>query len=296
MNDPAKADPLSRARCLGAAAEDAADEIERRRRLVPEVLDAIHRLRLTRMFVPRSVGGDEVAPADAVAAIEEISRRDLSVAWNVFVANAAALIAPYLPPETAREVFGAPRALVAWGPPGDHAFEAAPGGFRVSGRWGFASGCRHATWMGAHGHVAEPDGGKRRDARGEPIVLTVLFPADKAILLNDWNAIGMRGTGSESYRVDGLFVPESHSGLRDDPSLRREPGPLYAFTIRVSTRRGSPRWRSARRGRCSTHSSPSPFARRRAACGASPTDRPRRPQWRGRKRSSVRPAPGSGTF
>ena len=231
MNDPAKADPLSRARCLGAAAEAAADEIERRRRLVPEVLDAIHRLRLARMFVPRSVGGDEVAPADAVAAIEEISRRDLSVAWNVFVANAAALIAPYLPPETAREVFGAPRALVAWGPPGDHAFEAAPGGFRVSGRWSFASGCRHATWMGAHGHVVEPDGGKRRDARGEPIVLTVLFPADRAILLDDWNAIGMRGTGSESYRVDGLFVPESHSGLRDDPSLRREPGPLYAFTM-----------------------------------------------------------------
>ena len=231
MDEPAKADPLSRARMLGAAVEVAADEIERRRRLVPEVVDAIHRLRLARMFTPRSAGGDEVAPADAIAAIEEVSRHDLSVGWNLFVANAAALIAPYLPPETAREVFGPPRALVAWGPPNDCVLETAPGGFRVNGRWAFASGCRHATWMGAHGHVAGPDGGKRRDANGEPIVLTVLFPAENAVLLDDWNAIGMRGTGSESYRVDDLFVPESRSGRRGDPSLRREPGPLYAFTM-----------------------------------------------------------------
>ena len=231
MDEPAKADPLSRARTLGAAVEATADEIERRRRLVPEVVDAIHRLRLARMFTPRSAGGDEVAPADAIAAIEEVSRHDLSVGWNLFVANAAALIAPYLPPDTAREVFGPPRALVAWGPPNDCVLETAPGGFRVNGRWAFASGCRHATWMGAHGHVAEPDGEKRRDANGEPIVFTVLFPAGKAVLLDDWNTIGMRGTGSESYRVDDLFVPESRSGRRGDPSLRREPGPLYAFTM-----------------------------------------------------------------
>ena len=231
MDEPAKADPLSRARTLGAAVEAAADEIERRRRLVPEVVDAIHRLRLARMFTPRNAGGDEVAPTDAIAAIEEVSRHDLSVGWNLFVANAAALIAPYLPPETAREVFGSPRALVAWGPPNDCVLETAPGGFRVNGRWAFASGCRHATWMGAHGHVAEPDGGKRRDANGDPIVLTVLFPAGKAVLLDDWNTIGMRGTGSESYRVDDLFVPEFRSGRRGDPSLRREPGPLYAFTM-----------------------------------------------------------------
>ena len=231
MDEPAKADPLSRARMLGAAVEAAADEIERRRRLVPEVVDAIHRLRLARMFTPRNAGGDEVAPTDAIAAIEEVSRHDLSVGWNLFVANAAALIAPYLPPETAREVFGPPRALVAWGPPNDCVLETAPGGFRVNGRWAFASGCRHATWMGAHGHVAGPDGGKRRDANGEPIVLTVLFPAENAVLLDDWNAIGMRGTGSESYRVDDLFVPESRSARRGDPSLRHEPGPLYAFTM-----------------------------------------------------------------
>lgn len=231
MNRPARPDPPGRARALGAAVAAAAGETERRRRIAPDVLDALHEARLFRMFVPRSVGGDEVAPGPAVAAIEEISKHDASAGWCLFVANAAALIAPCLPAETAREVFGGPRAVVAWGPPGRHTLAAAPGGFRVSGQWRFASGCRHATWMGAHGHVVEAAGARRRDAAGEPVVLTVLFPAREAVLLDDWNAIGLRGTASESYRVEDLFVPETHSGRRGDPTLRREPGPLYAFTM-----------------------------------------------------------------
>ena len=231
MRQPPRADPLSRARALGAAIEAAADEIERRRRLVPDVLDKLHETRLSRMFAPRAAGGDETPPAAAIAAIEEISRHDASVGWNLFVANAAALIAPYLPAETARAVFGGSRALVAWGPPDGQAIAAVPGGYRVNGRWRFASGCRHATWMGAHGRVIEPDGETRRDAAGAPVVLTALFPAEQATLLDDWNAIGLRGTGSESYRVDDVFVPESHTGLRGDPARQREPGRLYAFTM-----------------------------------------------------------------
>ncbi len=231
MDQPAPPDALARARAVGAAIEEAADEIERRRRVIAPVMERIYEARLLRMFLPRSVGGGEVAPTGALAAIEELSRRDASVGWNVFVGNAAALIAPYLPPETARRIFRDPRALVAWGPPGRHTIAAVSGGYRVAGEWRFASGCRHATWMGAHGHVVEPDGELRRDAAGAPIVLTALFPAERATLLDDWDTLGLRGTGSESYRVDDLFVPERHTGRRGDPTLRRESGRLYAFTM-----------------------------------------------------------------
>ena len=103
------------------------------------------------------------------------------------------------------------------------------GGYRVSGRWDFASGCRHASWMGAHGAVVEPDGSLRLNKSGRPTILTWLFPADKATLLDNWNPIGLRGTASESYTVKDLFVPEEFTGTREDPSLRRDPGPLYAF-------------------------------------------------------------------
>lgn len=230
MDQLTRPHPLARAQALGPAIAAAGDEIERRRHIVPALLDALHESRLLRMWLPLSVGGDETDPGRGVAAIEEIARHDASVGWNVFVANAAGLIAPYLPPETARLIFGDPRAVVAWGPPNRHALAAVPGGYRVSGRWGFASGCRSATWMGVHGAVVEADGGRRRDASGD-IVLTALFPAGDAVLLDDWDAIGMRGTGSESYRVDGVFVPAARTGRRGDPTLRREPGPLYAFTM-----------------------------------------------------------------
>ncbi len=231
MDQQVQLTPLAQAQAVAPAIADAAGAIEQQRRITPEVMEKLYESSLLRMFVPRSAGGDEVAPVPAMAAIEEISKHDASVGWNLFVANAAALIAPYLPPETARLVFGGPKALVAWGPPNQHVITTVPGGYRVSGSWDFASGCRHATWMGAHGFVQEADGRRRCDSAGSPIVLTVLFPADKAVLLDDWNVVGMRGTGSESYRVEDVFVPEAHSGRRGDPTLCREHGPLYAFTM-----------------------------------------------------------------
>jgi alkylation response protein AidB-like acyl-CoA dehydrogenase len=104
-----------------------------------------------------------------------------------------------------------------------------PGGYRVTGRWDFASGCRHSSWMGAHGTVVEPDGSLRLNNFGRPTVRTWLFPVEQATLLDNWDPIGLRGTASESYTVKDLFVPEEFTGTREDPTLRREPGPLYAF-------------------------------------------------------------------
>jgi alkylation response protein AidB-like acyl-CoA dehydrogenase len=83
--------------------------------------------------------------------------------------------------------------------------------------------------MGAHGTVVEPDGSQRLNNFGRPTLRTWLFPVEQATLLDNWNPIGLRGTASESYTVEDLFVPEEFTGTREDPTLRREPGPLYAF-------------------------------------------------------------------
>src|SRR5216683_2047981 len=69
----------------------------------------------------------------------------------------------------------------------------------------------------------------RLNDAGRPTVRTWLFPVEEAVLLDNWDPIGLRGTASESYRVEDLFVPEAFTGAREDPSLRREPGALYAF-------------------------------------------------------------------
>ena len=229
MNDASRADPVTWARELAPTIAAAADETERIRRIPQPLLDELHAARLFRMLYPRSVGGDEVEPASYIEAVGELARADGSVGWCVSIANSIGLFGPYLDLEPACIVFGDPRATCAWGPPNDCRGIAVPGGYRVTGRWDFASGCRHASWIGAHGTVVEPDASLRLNDAGRPTVRTWLFPVEQAVLLDNWDPIGLRGTASESYTVEDLFVPEAFSGTRENPSLRREPGPLYAF-------------------------------------------------------------------
>jgi alkylation response protein AidB-like acyl-CoA dehydrogenase len=224
-------DPIASARALGPTIAAAADEIERTQRIPEPLLSELHASRLCRMFLPRAVDGDELEPWLYLGAVEEISRHDGSVGWNVFVANSSALIAPFLTPDTMQAIYGDPRAIVAWGPPNESKAIAVPGGYRVSGRWSFASGCRQANWMGAHCHVVEPDGSLRLNAAGRPTVRTLLAPVSQTTLIDTWNVIGMRGTASDSYALNDVFVPEAFSSTREDPSQRRLPGRLYAFPM-----------------------------------------------------------------
>lgn len=224
-------DPPQRARDLSRPLAAASDEIERTQRIPEPLLTAIHEARLPRMLLPRMCGGDEVEPWVYLDAIEEIAKHDGSVGWNLFVANSSALIAPFLPADVARTIFSDPRTIVSWGPPNACRATAVDGGYIVKGRWDFSSGCRQANWMGAHCQVTEPDGSLRLNRWGRPTIRTLLFPAAQATLLHTWDVIGLRGTASDSYTVDDVFVPEAFSTTREDPSLRLVRGPLYAFTM-----------------------------------------------------------------
>ncbi|HEX3990959.1 MAG TPA: acyl-CoA dehydrogenase family protein, partial [Acetobacteraceae bacterium] len=164
--------PVARAREIGRFIAEAADQIERDQQIPAPLLTQIVAARLPRMLLPRSVGGDEIQPWIYLHAIEEISRHDASVGWNLFVANSAALIAPFIPVSAAKAIFDDPRGWIAWGPPNEHTATAVPGGYRISGEWHFASGSRQATWMGAHAHVVEPDGSLRHNRFGRPTTKT----------------------------------------------------------------------------------------------------------------------------
>ena len=209
----------------------AADDIERTRRIPTDVLSKLHNARLYRMFLPRTLDGDEVNPGTYLRTIETVARSDASIGWNLFVANSATLIAPHLVPTTAQTIFSPANAIVAWGPPNVAIATLEPGGYRISGRWDFASGCRNATWMGLHCHVMESGGERRLNAVGRPVILTMLFPIEQATLIDTWDTIGLRGTASDSYRVENLFVPDDYTGTREEPESRRNSGPLYAFPM-----------------------------------------------------------------
>jgi indole-3-acetate monooxygenase len=231
MDIKTRPDPIARARELGAEIAAAADEIERTRRVPEALLERLHDSRLFRMLLPRSAGGDQIEPMVYVAAIEEIARHDASIAWNTFAINSASLIAAFLEPVANRAIFADPRSTVAWGPPNASRASAVDGGYRLTGRWDFGSGCRQARWIGAHCHVLEADGALRLNRFGQPTVRTLLFPVEEVTLLDTWQTIGLRGTASDSYSVNELFVSEAFSSTREDPTLRCERGPLYAFTM-----------------------------------------------------------------
>jgi alkylation response protein AidB-like acyl-CoA dehydrogenase len=223
-------DPVARARGLGPAIAAMADTLERTQEIPEPFLTDLHDSRLLRLLLPRSVGGDQVDPWTYLAAVEEVAKHDGSLGWNMFVSNSATFICPFIPLEAAKTIYADPRSVIAWGPPNRHRATAVPGGYRVTGEWHFASGSRQANWMGAHCQVVEADGSLRKNRFGRPTIRTLLMPKDRTTPIRNWNTLGMRGTASEGYSIKDVFVPEAFSGTREDPSLRRDRGKLYAFT------------------------------------------------------------------
>jgi alkylation response protein AidB-like acyl-CoA dehydrogenase len=213
----------------------AAPQIEAGRELTPEVESGLHDAALFRMLIPRSLGGHELSPLAYVQVIEELAKADASTAWCVAQTSVASTMSASLDHAAAREIFAAdPRAVLAVGPPNPSGKAvAAEGGYKVSGTWQFASGSRQANWMAAHCTVFEPDGKPRQDANGMPVQRSLVFPKSATKMIDVWHVMGLKGTGSDSYSVSELFVPEQRSmtAFGRNPAERRERGPLYQFTV-----------------------------------------------------------------
>jgi alkylation response protein AidB-like acyl-CoA dehydrogenase len=215
-------DWIERAQGLAPAIAAASDRIERERRIDDDVLAAIDRADIPRMLLPVSLGGGAADIMTFNRVIEALAAADASTAWCVAQSLASSHSAGFLDPQIAREVFGAPRAIVAWGPPGGPTrAQVVDGGYRVTGRWRFASGSANATWMGGHSQVYERDGTPRLDAAGRPVMRTMLFRPSQATIHDTWHVIGLRGTASNDYEVADLFVPEPYTTWRDQASDRR---------------------------------------------------------------------------
>ncbi|WP_421996563.1 acyl-CoA dehydrogenase family protein [Reyranella sp.] len=222
---------ISTAEALRPVVEATAAEIEEGRRLPPALLDRLHEARLFRLLLPRSAGGIETDPITFFHVIETIARGDASTAWCLSQAGGCAMSAAYLDLPVAQAIFGDdPRAVLAWGPgPRVRAVEC-EGGYRVTGVWAFASGGRHATWLGAHCPIFQADGTPRRDAQGRPVERTMLVPASAVEWTDIWNVVGLRGTASDQFALTDHFVPAGHSMTREFELECREPGPLYRMS------------------------------------------------------------------
>jgi indole-3-acetate monooxygenase len=232
MNRHPGLDLVERARALQPLIARDADEIERTRRLTPAVTTALIENGLYRSLLPQSLGGAEAPLEIFMQMQEEIAKADASTAWCLGQCSVCAMTAAYLDADAANEIFNIAPGILAWGAI-NHEVQVVPGGYTASARWDFASGSRQASWLGAHVRVVEADGSPRRKADGSLEIRTILFPVADATMYDVWDVIGLRGTGTDSYSVDNLFIPDKFAALRDDPSALRENGPLYKLSTNM---------------------------------------------------------------
>ena len=219
---------IARAETVRPAVEAASNQIEETRRLPPALLDKLHEAGLFRLLLPRSSNGIETDPLTFFHVIETIARADGSTAWCLSQAGGCAMSAAYLDLPVAYAIFGNdPRAVLAWGPgPSAKAIEC-EGGYRVTGVWSFASGSRHATWLGAHCPIYQADGSPRLDADGVQPERTMLVRSSDVEWTDIWNTVGLRGTASDQFALNDFFVRSDHTITREFEQECRESGPLY---------------------------------------------------------------------
>jgi len=202
-----------------------ADQIEADRELPQSLFEALADAGLFQLALPRALGGAEIDLPTYVQVLEEIGKADASTGW---VVNQCAIFATYaarMPREIARLIWiDTPRSVVANTPlPTAHA-DVVPGGYRVTGRQGFSSGCRHAAWLAARAHIFENGKPRLKDGQSEERYLFV--PAAEAELLDTWHVRGMRGTGTHDFAVNDIFVPAERTVLQAAAPLL-DNGPLY---------------------------------------------------------------------
>jgi alkylation response protein AidB-like acyl-CoA dehydrogenase len=218
----ASVDCVARAKNVAIVADRHADEGDREGQLAQPVVDALHEEQLFGMWVPRTVPrGSELDVLSSVRVIETVSHGDPSAGWVLMAAAlAVGTGAAYLEREAVDELFGGARLPVIAGQgtrPGTAI--PAPGGFRLSGSWSFASGIKHATHIHTLGII---------QGTNEPRIF--VLPVGQASLIDNWDVLGLRATGSIDYRIDDVFVPEAytHFAVTETP---KQGGDLYRIGI-----------------------------------------------------------------
>ena len=206
------------------------EEVERRRdefdkvsHVPRDMIGKMKRAGIFRASTPKRFGGDALPPARFLQMLERIAIADGSTAWVAAFGSANTYLAS-LPVETQAQIYASgPDQVFSGGLYPLQKAERAPGGFLVSGQWRFASGCKGADWFGV-GIGGVPAGADDKNA-GKPF--TAVFPASEVEIVDNWNVVGMQGTGSHDLRLKDKYVDEQWTFVRGGTPLIDEP--LYRY-------------------------------------------------------------------
>ena len=219
---------IASAIALQPTVRDFADETERTRQCPPKLVDILHEHRLFDMILPKKYGGLEADIITMMRVLEELAIADGSTSWAVGIGNGTSIIAAHMPEATARDVFQ-PRVVTGGAQAPNGRAVPVEGGFRVTGRWAFASGCTHCSWLVGGTLIMDGDAPRMLDG-GMPDWRTMLFPMSEVEIIDTWHVSGLRGTGSRDMVVDDVFVPNERAiGLAStEPTVD---GPTYRFPV-----------------------------------------------------------------
>ncbi|MEX0785309.1 MAG: acyl-CoA dehydrogenase family protein [Dehalococcoidia bacterium] len=221
---------LEKTRALRPLIESLADEQEQQRRMPEQLVDALHEARLFHLFVPKAYGGLQVDPMTYMRVVEEMSSIDGSAGWTLMIGAGAGQFAGFMQPGVAAEVYRDERAVVAGKVEPTGKAVAVDGGYQVTGRWTFGSGIHHATHVGGGCIVFDGDQ-PRPGTGGLPVVVRLaLVPKSDCEILDEWHVSGLCGTGSETFTMTDVFVPEERTFLPFFDTPQQE-GPLYRLPL-----------------------------------------------------------------
>ncbi len=221
---------LERVHAIGPILARHRDSAEKNGFLADAALAALRSAGLLKLWRPKSLGGLEVDPLTYLIVAEEVARHDTAAAWLMMAANNAAFDLRMASGRFVEAVYaGSAEALVCSSFNRPLSAEPADGGFVVSGQVAFASGCRHADWL-AHTALAPGDDGQ------PPRLLLVYHPRSELQILNDWDALGLRGTSSNTIKANRLFAPKERIVEIGEVVLGpHHCGPLYHCPLGVLT-------------------------------------------------------------
>jgi alkylation response protein AidB-like acyl-CoA dehydrogenase len=206
-----------------------AAEIEAARRIPLDLVEKLKSIGVFRALTPRSHGGLEFDLPAALKIIEVLSRIDGSIGWIAMIGMTSAVVAPMLPRELFQLVYRkGPDVVFAGSNTLGGTAEATADGWRISGRWPFASGCQHADWMiglAAMSRDGKPVPGPA-GASGPSAIRSFALPASEWQIEDTWHAAGLKGTGSHHITLKDKLVPETNFfDIMDGEAC--VPGPLY---------------------------------------------------------------------
>ncbi len=202
------ADPFAAALELGPEIAAEAGRTERTGRISDALWTKIRDAGFLRMWLPKEVGGSEMDLPTIIAVCEELARHDGSTAWVTMIGSGTNYLLTSLHEDVVQEVFGPDPDIASAGlfvPMGRA--QRSDGGFRLSGRWTFGSGCELARWMIGGAVVLGDDGEPELDDDGDRVTSMFAFPTTDVTIHRTWDVSGLRGTGSHDYEAENLFVP-----------------------------------------------------------------------------------------